>query len=551
MIEKKINFVGRKFGNMCKLVWGAYFIFLSLPLFAAGNVKDSLALLLAKADTDTAKIAILQQIASSYDEYGMEVSLEYAQELVSLIDKQPQNRSTATNYANAAIIFLNCNVYDKSLELLLKALKIFEQAEDLRAITVLKNTMGGVYLRLGRMEQALVYFKEGLANAQQLISQGDTTYKSLLYVFYNNIGLIYNESEDKNVLAGSYFEKALELIEPDDYNNLAQCYNNMANYYSRQNQDERAFQCATESMRYRKLANDELGIARTSCTLASLYSKKKEYGKAKKYLYDAEEIGVRINSNLMLENIYRLRIEIAEEEKDYYTATQYLRKQAENQQLLLNDRILEKTTALQMEYNFEKKLSLHKLEMERERNRSKLMLLTALMLLIVGILFYLLVLNHNKRIKAEKKALVADLESKNKELTTNVMYLMKNTELVKDIITRLVALRPNMKAENARIVKDIITDLEASMKDDSWNEFEAHFNNVHLDFYKKLKERCPDLTPAELKMCAFLRLNMSSKEIASMSGITVKSVDVMRGRIRKKLNIANTDVNLINFLSDF
>lgn len=132
-----------------------------------------------------------------------------------------------------------------------------------------------------------------------------------------------------------------------------------------------------------------------------------------------------------------------------------------------------------------------------------------------------------------------------------MMYLMRNTDLIREVTERLIKLKPKLKSENSDVIKDIILSLESLLKNDLWSEFETHFNRVHLDFYKKLKSSCPDLTPTELKLCAFLRLNMSSKEISSISGITVKSVEVMRGRVRKKLNISNTDINLINFLSDF
>lgn len=536
---------------MLKSLLSVCLLFLVCGMQAAAESSDSLMVLLARTDSDSMKIKVLERLAGSYDEHGMKLSLKYAQEMISLIDKQPDNLRKATHYADAAIIFLNCNVYDKSLNLLLKALKIFEREDQQRSIIVLKNTMGGVYMRCGKQEQALTYFKEGLEGAEQMIHEGDSTCLPLLYAFYNNIGLIYNESKDKSVLAGKYFEKALELISPNDYYNLGQCYNNMAVNFLLLKNYEKALHCASESRKYRELAGDELGMARTNHILARIYTALGDYGKAREYLMVAEEQALTIKSDLLLENIYSSWVEILEKQGDYKKATTYLHKQLEVQRELLNDQMLEKTTALEMEYDFEKRLAEHQLVSEKERHRGRLLLILAVMLVVVAGLLYLMILNRNRRIRAEKKTLVIDLENKNKELTTNVMYLMRNTEMVKDIITRLVAVRPNMKAENARVIKDIISDLEASLKAGSWSEFEMHFNNVHIDFYKKLQQYSPELTPTELKMCAFLRLNMSSKEISSISGITVKSVDVMRGRIRKKLNIANTEVNLIQFLSQF
>lgn len=536
---------------MLKYIIIVCLLFSSFLSRAQIRTSDSLVLMLARAESDAQKILILGELAGNYDEHGMKVSLQYAQEWITLINKMPDGVKKAGLYADAAIIFLNCNVFDQSLELLLKALRIFEKEGQRRSIAVLKNTMGGVYLRLRKNDQALVYFKEGLQEAERLIAQGDSTCLPLLHVFYNNIGLIYTDSPDKRVLAGSYFEKALELIKPDDYSNLGQCYNNMATFFLQQKQYNRALHCAEESLKYRKLAGDELGLARTNHTIARIYADLKDYTRARHFLERAEEMAVKIKSDLLLENIYLLWVEIAEQEKKYSVATVYLHKQLEVQRNLMNNQMLEKTTVLEMKYDFEKRQAENQLIMEKERHRSRIVLMLAVMLVVIAGLFYLLMLNRSRRIKAEKKTLELNLESKNKELTTNVMYLMKNTEMVKNIITRLVALRPNMKSENARVVKDIISDLEASLKDGSWNEFETHFNNVHIDFYKKLQQYCPELTPAEVKLCAFLRLNMSSKEISSISGITVKSVDVMRGRIRKKLNISNTEVNLIQFLSQF
>uniref|UniRef100_UPI0035668EB5 helix-turn-helix transcriptional regulator n=1 Tax=Ancylomarina sp. TaxID=1970196 RepID=UPI0035668EB5 len=70
------------------------------------------------------------------------------------------------------------------------------------------------------------------------------------------------------------------------------------------------------------------------------------------------------------------------------------------------------------------------------------------------------------------------------------------------------------------------------------------------DYYKRLKEYALDLTPGEVKICTFLKLNMTSKEISAITHQSVKSIEVTRTRIRKKLNLTNKDVNLVSFLID-
>jgi len=88
------------------------------------------------------------------------------------------------------------------------------------------------------------------------------------------------------------------------------------------------------------------------------------------------------------------------------------------------------------------------------------------------------------------------------------------------------------------------------MTKESWEEFEFRFNYVHNDFYDKLVEDFPDLTPNELKLSAFLKLNMTTKDIATITYQSNHSITVARHRLRIKLGLERDD-NLISFLSKY
>jgi len=107
----------------------------------------------------------------------------------------------------------------------------------------------------------------------------------------------------------------------------------------------------------------------------------------------------------------------------------------------------------------------------------------------------------------------------------------------------------NFKKENQLLIKSIIEDLENTQEDSVWEEFETRFHQVHNKFYEKLNETHPNLSPNERKLCAFLRLNMSTKEISSITGQSFRSIEVARTRLRKKLNLTNSDIGLIEYLS--
>jgi DNA-binding CsgD family transcriptional regulator len=140
------------------------------------------------------------------------------------------------------------------------------------------------------------------------------------------------------------------------------------------------------------------------------------------------------------------------------------------------------------------------------------------------------------------------LDFKNKELTTNVIYLLKKNEFIINISDKLKKSRYDFKPENRKTVDDIIRELEQGSKGDVWKDFEVRFQEVHSGFYKRLNEQFPDLSPNELKLCSFLWLNMSTKEISTITFQSPKSINMARFRLRKKMGIKNYDI-LVTFLS--
>lgn len=168
---------------------------------------------------------------------------------------------------------------------------------------------------------------------------------------------------------------------------------------------------------------------------------------------------------------------------------------------------------------------------------------------------YYLARSRNKRIKLqqeklklEKENLENRLQFKNKELASNVMNLLRFNELAISITEKLMQAKVDFKQSNQSIIQEIINELRTSTNLEAWKEFEIRFKQVHEKFYDKLSTQFPDLTPNETRLCAFLRLNMTSKEISAITFQSVKSIEVARTRLRKKLDLVNKDTNLVTFL---
>jgi DNA-binding CsgD family transcriptional regulator len=152
-----------------------------------------------------------------------------------------------------------------------------------------------------------------------------------------------------------------------------------------------------------------------------------------------------------------------------------------------------------------------------------------------------------KNLQLEKTNLVEQLEFKNKELATNVMYLVRKNELITSISEKLIKSKIAFKKENQPIIDEIIRELQSTTDEDVWTDFEMRFQQVYNEFYNKLNEKVPNLTANEKKLCAFLRLNMSTKEISAITYQSVNSLTVARSRLRKKIGL-ETDESLISFL---
>lgn len=153
------------------------------------------------------------------------------------------------------------------------------------------------------------------------------------------------------------------------------------------------------------------------------------------------------------------------------------------------------------------------------------------------------------RLKNEK--LETEIQLKNAELASTAMNLMQKGEMLSKIkgeVIRIKKTTDNTHAEED--YKKIIRMLEENKTKKDWGTFAQHFDKVHSDFLVALKESYPNLTAGESKLCAYLRLNLSCKEISQLMSITIKSVELSRYRLRKKLGLAS-DVNLVNFLSTF
>jgi DNA-binding CsgD family transcriptional regulator len=145
------------------------------------------------------------------------------------------------------------------------------------------------------------------------------------------------------------------------------------------------------------------------------------------------------------------------------------------------------------------------------------------------------------------------MSHKNKELANSTLNLLHKNKILTSIKLQLSDLIQKSTGNNNH--RDEISNLVRKINKELSNEkhqeaFDSYFDEVHQNFIHRLKEAHPVLSPKELRLCAYLKMNLSSKEISSLMNISVRGVEISRYRLRKKLNL-DREVNLTDYILHF
>lgn len=144
--------------------------------------------------------------------------------------------------------------------------------------------------------------------------------------------------------------------------------------------------------------------------------------------------------------------------------------------------------------------------------------------------------NEQELMRVKNEQLSQDVNVINKELAASTMSLNSKNELLAYIQKDL----KNTSESDTKSIKSVISTIGKNInKNDSWSVFQEAFDNADKDFLKKIKEKHPVLTANDLRLCAYLRLNLSSKEIAPLLNISVRSVEIKRYRLRKRIDLTH------------
>ncbi|MCX6304684.1 MAG: tetratricopeptide repeat protein [Bacteroidetes bacterium] len=515
-------------------------------LQAAMNHARKANILSARIDYKTGSLNSFLRMADiclALNDY--KAAMQYAEKAKELAEDLELVKENATAQGIMAIIYAELGDFGRSMDINYRILRLFEQINDKMDIGITMGNIGADYLSQKNYKMAIDYLYKALKIAQEL---GD---KQGMAHQYNNIAGIYLDHLVDYPKALFYLKKALKVNSELGSSQLQGInYTNLGITYFRLKKPDSAFYYYNKGLTIFTGSNSPLLIADCEIFLGEYYSSLHNLVKSKEFAKSALLKGKENNSFETTRHAAALLHEIYLAEKDSANAYKYAMIQHNAQDTLLFFQNQKEIYKLEFQYNYEK---IDKARQIKQNRKNYLMGIIFLGLLS-GIVIVLLI-NSRQRIRVkmavlEKEKFESELNFKNKELTINLIALMKKNEMLTDISNKLAQIEKEAKKDETReALSKISHEIEKNADDKMLREFSIRFQEVHQGFYEALLQKFPDLTQSELKLSAFLRLNMSTKEISELTSQRLLTVEHARYRLRKKLGITNSEVNLVTFLS--
>lgn len=468
--------------------------------------------------------------------------------------------------------YLRKEDYSNAIKYLTEALKSAEISSDKHCEGLIANGLGLVHISIGKPEIAIEYFEK----ARQLCLQSND--------LQNAAGISLNIANcfvemDNFEKARDYYEDNLNtLYRINDTAQIILALSNLSTVNRYLNLTDKSFEFADRALELLTVFPENSLKCTALIQKGITYLTVGNLTNAKNYLNESLKIstGTLSRSNRM-EAMLRLS-EIAQKEGNYSSALELYKFYIQIKDSVMNDETRKSISEVQLKADIQKKelenqLLITRIEVQKKRNKAIGMGVSLFIIIILMsvILIWLSLKNLRKsfRLKELENANLAEkikydelqnklellrfqteLESKNKELTTISLQLVNKNKVLSDIssISSKQYNSGTIDSETYKGLQKIVSDNINS--DREWENFKGLFEKVHSGFITGLKLNFPELSENELRLCAYLKINLQNKEIARILNVNPSTVVTSRYRIRKKLKLENKTV-LEDFLRNF
>ncbi len=474
-------------------------------------------------------------------------AFKYAEQ--SLIESQKSKNKELIGISKTyiAVIYAESGNYTLSTKYNFEALEIFEEIENKLQIETVYGNIGADYYEQENYEKSLEYQQKALDIAFEI---KDTV--GIAYI-YNNIGIIYFSHFQDNTKALYYFRSALSINKKlKNYYLQGLNFINIGSVFIETASPDSALYYYQTALDIFTKLDSKANVSNCYFLIGEIFFSQNDFINSIYYAELSNKLSIENSYLNMTKNATTLLHKSYLALNDTIKAYEYFvleKKINDSLDLVQNKQEIQK---IEFQYQIEKETQQRKI-IQTKRN-----FIYAIIFILLIVFILLIILSYSRqKIKVDimtlkNQKIQSELDFKNKEITVNLLSISKVKEILDLVSEKLQFIE---KKATEKFVKNNIIELEKEitklLDDKLGQELSLRFNEVNNDFYEKLTEKFPNITPNDLKMCAFLRLNMSSKDISLITGQRVETIESARYRLRKRLGIVNSDTNLVEFLSQF
>jgi len=465
-------------------------------------------------------------------------------------------------------------------------------ANDKKKTGICLQQMGKICYSQGHYSLALEYFQQ----AGKLFGQLND--KGLIADNYNDLGHLYYKNIDKKSSRKQYDLAKHLYLETKNKVGLGETYGNIGHLYEKQQRYDSAFYYQRRALKEYSMAAHKQGMAKIYENLGSIFEDLLRYDSARVYFNYSLELYKSVNDQVSSIEVINNIGDIMRKTGEYKAGLAYSQKaltlsldtkneyeqaaaykdiaksynllgendsafyymELSRKQLLniYSDQNNRQMSFLQIIYDTDKKND----EIARFENGHKQNIIIGISVVVVILLLVVmgLLTISRQRFKLRENKAIAErneqlniaqreqLELKSRELTTHTLQVIQHNQFLESMRGKLDEMISDDKRDQKKQLQQLVRQINQNINhDQQWKDFTMVFEQLHQSFFDNLKSYCEDLTVNDIRLIALLKMNMSSKDMAAIFGISQDSLRVARYRLRKKLNIGQGD-NLSSFI---
>ena len=497
-------------------------------------------------------------------------AFHYATRALRLSDSLDCPDGKADSHELIGMVFYHHGVYQEALHHLLEAGNIYTALDRKEKIAENLNQQGLVCYNIRQSDLALKDHQRALSIYEQLHNQNGIAYS------YGCIGHWYEKRQAYSE-ALQYQQKALSYYQgKNDLTGMATILENVGSIYEDLNNFPVALEYFTRALTLTQQTGDSLAMIVNINNIGDNYRKTNDYPLAVEWTQRAVALATHLGDKYQLSAAYKDLSKIYSLTHDYEKAYKNLEIGRNLYQEMFEQDAIRQASLFQTLFEIERKNhAIQQFETDKRLNTIIKAALSAFLIMVsmLGVVIISrqrLKINQNVRVieqnshiyEARSKLLQTEIEnthlheqklqdelgSKVKSLTAHTLHLLSKNRILEDIQQKLSDLLQENPADHRKQVKLVLKMIDHNfIQDKDWDDFRHIFEQVHHDFFDKLQRRAPDLTAADIRVAALIRLNIPSRDMAVVLGISPDSLRIARYRLRKKLALA-TGENLSHFL---